>query len=118
VARLCAGFVRALPEQLSTAGARREVQPDPGSTAAYGDPPTTVRCGVPRPRGLTPAATLVTVDGIDWLPEELSAGWMMTTVGRVAHVEITVPDAVGPAPSVAADLAATIATTLPTAPGA
>ena len=38
-------------------------------------------------------------------PEELTEGWLMTTVGRTANVEITVPTARGPAPSVAADLA-------------
>ena len=57
--------------------------------------------------------TLVTVDGIDWLPEELTAGWRLTSVGRAANVEITVPTEQGPAPSVAADLSPTISATLP-----
>ena len=84
-------------------------------TAAYGDPPVGVRCGVPDPTGLTASSTLVTVEGIDWLPEELTGGWRMTSVGRIANVEITVPTEQGPAPSVASDLAPTITGTLPEA---
>ena len=94
-------------------GERRDVDPDSSLTAAYGDPPVAVRCGVPEPGALVATSELVTVDGIDWFPEELTAGWLMTTVGRAANVEITVPDAQGPAPSVAADLAPTILDALP-----
>ena len=109
----CADFTAALPDRLETVGERRDVQPDSPLTAAYGDPPVSVRCGVPAPAALSPTATLVEVDGVSWFPEELTEGWMMTTVGRVADVEIVVPTAQGPAPSVAADLAGTIAATLP-----
>jgi hypothetical protein len=110
--RACASFVAALPEELGTAGARRDVDPASELTTAYGDPPVAVRCGVPAPAALTGTATLVTVEGIDWFPEELTGGWLMTTVGLDANVEITVPTEQGPAPSVAADLAPTIAATL------
>jgi hypothetical protein len=68
---------------------------------------------VPTPAGLSPTATLVEVDGVSWYPEELTEGWAMTTVDRVANVEIVVPTAQGPAPSVAADLAPTIRATIP-----
>lgn len=109
----CAGFTLALPSSLSTAGQRRDVRPDSELTAAYGDPPVTIRCGVTMPAALTATSTLVTVDGIDWFPEQLSAGWRMTTTGRVANVEIAVPDSLGPAPSVAADLTPVIESTIP-----
>jgi hypothetical protein len=101
---------------LETAGERRDASPDSPLTAAYGDPPVAVRCGVPRPQALTPTSLLVTVDGIDWLPEELTDGWLLTTVGRVADVELTVPGSRGPAPSIAADLGPIIRATLPAAP--
>ncbi len=68
---------------------------------------------MPVPAALTATSTLVTVDGIDWLPEELTGGWLMTTIGLCANVEITVPAEQGPAPSVAADLAPTITATVP-----
>lgn len=113
VARACEAFAAALPASLGTVGGRRTVQPDSPLTAAYGDPPVSVRCGVPDPSALTATATLVDVDGVAWFPEELTAGWVMTTVGLAANVEIVVPTAQGPAPSVAADLAPTIAGTIP-----
>ncbi len=113
VAQACATFVSALPGSLETLGERRSVRPDSPLTAAYGDPPASVRCGVADPGGLLPTPTLVEVDGVAWLPEELTQGWAMTTVGRIANVEIVVPTAQGPAPSVAADLAETIRATLP-----
>ena len=112
-AEACAAFQSALPASLSTVGERREVTPQSSTTAAYGDPPVGIRCGVSTPAALVPTSTLVTVDGIDWFPEELSGGWRMTTVNRVAGVEITVPTDQGPAPSVAADLAPTISATIP-----
>jgi hypothetical protein len=113
VAAACEAFTAALPASLSTVGERREVTPDSSLTAAYGDPPVSVRCGVPRPAGITATSMLVTVDGIDWFPEELTGGWLLTSVGRAANVELTVPTAQGPAPSVASDLAPTIKATLP-----
>jgi hypothetical protein len=115
VAAACAAFTAALPAELSTVGERRDVSPESDLTAAYGDPPVGVRCGVPDPTGLTASSTLVTVEGIDWLPEQLTGGWRMTSVGRIANVEVTVPTEQGPAPSVASDLAPTISATLPAA---
>ncbi len=108
----CAAFVAALPEQLGTVGERRDVDPPSELTAAYGDPPVAIRCGVPVPAALTATSTLVTVEGIDWFPEELTGGWLMTTVGLATNVEITVPTDQGPAPSVAVDLAPTITAAL------
>lgn len=111
--KACARFSAALPDELPTVGARRTVTPQSQLTAAYGDPPVAVRCGVAVPSALTPTSTLVTVQGVDWLPEELTAGWRMTSLGRVANVEIVVPTDQGPAPSVAADLNPAIRATLP-----
>lgn len=115
-AQACAQLATGLPEELSTVGPRRSVTPDSLLTAAWGDPPVSLRCGVPVPAALGPMSTLVTVDGIDWLPEQLTGGYLMTTAGRVANVEITVPAAVGPAPAVAADLGPAIKAALPVAP--
>ncbi len=115
IAAACAAFTAALPAELSTVGERRDVTPESDLTAAYGDPPVGIRCGVPEPSALQPTSTLVTADGIDWLPEELTDGWRLTSIGRVANVEVTVPTEQGPAPSIAADLAPTIEATLPAA---
>ena len=110
-AEVCAQFTAALPSELPTVGQRREVAPTSDFTAAFGE-----RCGVPDPAALGSTSTLVTVDGIDWFAEELTAGWRMTTVELVANVEITVASEQGPAPSVASDLAPTITATVPAGP--
>ena len=115
-AAVCLQFTAALPAELPTVGERREVTPTSDFTSADGDPAVGVRCGVADPAALGPTSTLVTVDGIDWFAEELTAGWRMTTVGRVANVEITVATEQGPAPSVAADLAPAITETVPAGP--
>jgi hypothetical protein len=115
VAEACAAFTAALPDELSTVGKRRDVTPRSDVTAAYGDPPVGVRCGVPDPTATGADPALVAVDGIDWIAQELTGGWRLTSVGRAANVEITVPTDQGPAPSVAADLATTIRATLPPA---
>jgi hypothetical protein len=111
----CHALAAALPDQLDPIGGRRTVTPSSQLTAAWGDPPAGLRCGVPTPGALTPTATLVTVNGIDWFPEELTDGYMMTTVGRVADVELTVPKGKGPAPSMAAALSGVISATIPVA---
>lgn len=113
VAQACRQLQAQLPDALATVGTRRASTPDSPLTAAYGDPPVAIRCGVPGPAALTPTSLLVTVDGVDWLPEELTGGWLLTTVGRVANVEVTVPTAQGPAPSVAADLSGVIIRAIP-----
>jgi len=77
-------------------------------TAAWGDPAIVVRCGVATPEALQPTSQLVTVDGIDWLPENLASGYRFTTVGRLANVEVTVPDHYAPEADALVDLAATI----------
>lgn len=112
-ARLCTRFIDALPDELPTVGTRRTVSDESGLTAAYGDPPVAIRCGVPDPPGLRPTSTLVSVQGVDWLPEELSAGWRLTTIGLAANVELTVPTQQGPAPSVAVDIEPSLRAAIP-----
>jgi hypothetical protein len=112
-ARACAALAQALPAELDPIGARRKVTPASQLTAAWGDPPAALRCGVDRPRALTATATLVTVNGVDWFAEELTQGSLMTTVGRVANVELTVPRDAGPAPSMAAGLSDVIKASIP-----
>lgn len=115
-AQACADLATLLPDKLNPVGDRREVTPQSLLTAAWGDPPAVLRCGVPRPTAMSPTSQLITVNGVDWFPEELTAGYLMTTVGRTANVEITVPSDQGPAPSIAADLAAAIKNADPIAP--
>ena len=111
-ARACADLVAALPETLS-GGERRATDPASPSTAAWGDPVITLRCGVARPEQLTPTSELVEVNGVEWLPVELTQGYRFVTVGRVANVELDVPNAYAPEVNVLVDLAAPVADEVP-----
>lgn len=62
-----------------------------GTTAAWGGPPIVWRCGVPRPAALTRTSQLITVNRVDWLPEQLSDGVRFTSVGSRPAVEVTFP---------------------------
>jgi hypothetical protein len=70
---------------------RLAVTPDQGTTAAWGSPAIVWRCGVGAPAALEPTSQLITVDGVDWFPEELTQGVRFTTVGRTPATELTVP---------------------------
>lgn len=52
------------------------------------------------PAALTTTSELVTVDGVDWFAERLSAGYAFTTVGRTTNVEVNVPNVYRPEASV------------------
>ena len=81
---------QALPEKVDDTD-RRDTTPRTSRTAAWGDPPVVMRCGVERPKGLTITAQLNTVNGIDWLVETRDGGHVFTSVGRAAYVEVVVP---------------------------
>ncbi len=75
-----------------------------------------LRCGVATPAALTPTSQLLTVDGVDWLPEELSAGYLFTTVGRSLNVEVSVPGAYSPESDALVDLSTAVAATVAAEP--
>lgn len=69
----CAALLAALPDRLPSGGtelARRPLaEPATPGTAAWGEgSPVVLRCGLPRPAGLTPTSGLLDVDGVRWLP--------------------------------------------------
>ncbi|MCY9787800.1 DUF3515 domain-containing protein [Nocardiopsis sp. EMB25] len=94
-AEVCAEFVAALPDTLMDAE-RATVRPESELTAAWGDPPIGVRCGVPRPSALAPDSLLQEVNGVPWLPLPADDPTMYVAVGHIAYVELTVPSAHGP----------------------
>ncbi len=91
----------------------RDVDPDDGLTAAWGDPAIVLRCGVPPPAEYQPDAQLFDVDGVEWLPVEGDGGFFFTTVDREAYVEVAVPDDYAPEATVLTDLAEAIQDTVP-----
>jgi hypothetical protein len=93
-AEVCADLVAALPDTLLGAE-RARVRPDSELTAAWGDPPIGLRCGVERPVTLTSTSYLQEVNGVPWLPQPEDAPTMYTAIGHEAYVELSVPAAHG-----------------------
>ncbi|KWX09858.1 hypothetical protein TR74_07120, partial [Carbonactinospora thermoautotrophica] len=91
----------------------RRVTTDSPLVAAWGDPPIVLRCGVPVPAAYQPTSQVVTINGVDWFPEQLTRGYVFTTVGRVANVEVSVPDAYAPEVNPLVDLAGAVADKVP-----
>lgn len=108
----CQELLAALPDTLADQS-RRDVTPSDALAAAWGDPAIVLRCGVAAPGGLTPDAQLVEVDGVAWLPQELSAGYRFTTADRAVFVEVDVPDDYAPEGNVLVDLADLVQAALP-----
>lgn len=103
----CAALHGRLPERVAGADTTA-TKPQSPYTQAWGSPAIVLRCGVATPLALTPTSQLVTVDGVDWLPEQLTAGVMFTTVGRELNIEVSVPDHYAPEASALTDLAPVI----------
>ncbi|HUK71236.1 MAG TPA: DUF3515 domain-containing protein [Streptosporangiaceae bacterium] len=96
--RYCAALTRTLPARLG-GHPRRAVRPGSSLTVAWGNPPVTLRCGVPLPAALTPTAELTVVNGVSWFPQPPGAATptQFIEVGREAYVELTIPASYAPA---------------------
>ena len=103
-AAACAASAAALPHTVRDLP-RREVQPSSPTTAAWGDPPITLTCGVPRPTQLQADTTLLSVDGVDWFAQQLTRGTRFTATGRVAYLRVDVPEDYTSATDALTDLA-------------
>jgi len=100
---LCHTLVSSLPGEIATQG-RRLVAGDDQLTAAWGDPALTLRCGVERPKGLRPESSIISINGIDWYAEQLSAGYQFTSVNTKMFVEVTVPNTYSPEANVLTEM--------------
>ena len=101
----CANLKAQLPERVLGNGTTATT-PWSSLTTAWGDPAIVLRCGVPAPAALTPTSQLITIDGVDWFPEQLSDGYRFTSDGRAADVEVRVPGRYAPEVNPLVDLAA------------
>jgi len=99
----CAALHGRLPDQVAGA-TTTATKPQSPLTQAWGSPPIVLRCGVGVPAALTATSELVTINGVDWLPEPLTQGYLFTTVGRVLNVEVSVPDHYTPEADALSDL--------------
>lgn len=103
---VCEPLLAALPDTVD-GQSRRETRPG-RFTAAWGDPPISVRCGVPRPAALSSTSSCFEVDGVGWFAEPAEGGHLFTTIGRAAFVEVGVPADYAPEANVLVDLAGAI----------
>ncbi len=103
---VCAALLGDLPANVLD-GTRRPTEPG-GLTAAWGDPPITLRCGVAPPPGLTPTSECIEVDGVGWFGESAEGGMLYTTIGRRVFVELGVPSDYAPEAGALVDMAAAV----------
>ncbi|MGW1277217.1 DUF3515 domain-containing protein [Streptomyces tsukubensis] len=86
---LCEALDGQLPEAV---GGQDRSDPEPASklTAGWGDAAIVLRCGVPRPAGMSdPAAQAVEADGVNWMLERTGDGTRFTTTYRETYVEVS-----------------------------
>lgn len=91
----CASASEHWPTQI-LGEAPTETEPSDPTVIAWGDPAVIARCGMPAP-GPT-QNQCITVNGIDWVAEDLGDGTKLTTFGREPAIEVLVPEEHGPAP--------------------
>jgi hypothetical protein len=101
---LLAGLPAALPAGSGPLPRKIIADPEPPGVMAWssagddtGDP-VVLRCGLPKPVELGPAAVLMDVDGVRWLTLSESDRDTFITVGRPVYVALTVPRGLGSGP--------------------
>lgn len=90
-ATVCSALDSRLPAVLDGAR-RRRTDPMSPRTAAWGNPPVVLRCGVPAPPELlTGPAGPVSVDGVTWLQDVGRHAVRWTVIDRPVYLQLTVP---------------------------
>ena len=103
---ICTAVMAGLPPQVEGQD-RREVEPGRFS-AAWGSPAITLRCGVDKPPTLERDSQCFEVNGVGWFVEQATTGYLFTTIGRTAFVEVAVPSDYAPEANILVDVAATV----------
>lgn len=98
---LCAEAMVALPDDLD---GRARLETTSQSTAAWGDPAVTWRCGL-EPLGPT-TDECYSLGGVDWVARTVEGASTFTSFGRTPTVEVRIPDGEAGTDLVLATLAA------------
>lgn len=106
-AKICDVLMPALPDRIDQAE-QRTTEPSGSAAAAWGDPAIVLRCGIEPPATLTSSSPCTVLDGVGWFAEKAERGYVFTTIGREALVEVTVPSAYAPEANALIDLAPAI----------
>jgi hypothetical protein len=85
----CAALLERLPVEVDPGVERRPVEPDAARTAAWGDPPVVLECGVRPPERDEPPFV---VNGVGFTTRDVGAATRWTTYGRTVLAAVTVPD--------------------------
>ncbi len=105
--QFCAELGAATPVRLGGA-LLRDTNPNSLGTKAWGDPAIVLRCGVAVPKSYSPSSQLLTVNNIDWYPEELGAGVRFTSMKTAGLVEVSIPIAYGTTADILTELSSAI----------
>ena len=104
-------------------------KPSSDLAAAWGGSPIVLTCGVAAPAALTPGSSAYDpqalgayIDGISWLPVQVSNGWEFYADQRAVYVEVFVPSSYDqsdgtPGTDAAADLTPAVLAGTPTNQG-
>jgi len=111
IAAQCADLAAAAPA--SVAGAKSRDVDGSGVALAWGDPPITLRCGVPEPSNLQPGSRCDTVERVDWFTTRTEDGYRFATIGRSTTVELFVPFDYDPAGDALVDVAVAVRKSIP-----
>jgi hypothetical protein len=88
VVSACAALIASLPDELDPGVRRRPVTGDRTRTAAWGDPPIILRCGVALPdQSLEP----IVIDGLKLVTKKADGAITWTTFDRAVNVAVAVP---------------------------
>jgi hypothetical protein len=98
----CRGLLSDLPP--SVAGQPRRMV-EHRLAGAWGDPSIILRCGVEKPTSLKPTSPCDEINGVGWLAERQSDGYLFTTIGRSHYASLEVPADYEPAADALADVA-------------
>ncbi|MFJ1579616.1 DUF3515 domain-containing protein [Streptomyces sp. NPDC088147] len=112
-AALCRALHKELPKTVSDLG-RADPEPSSELTAGWGDAAIVLRCGVPRPEGMSDAQSdAVEANGVNWMLEERDSGPRFTTTYRKTYVEVTMDERFTHDSTPLAELAAPVSRTIP-----
>ena len=108
----CVRFDAALPARLNDLQGRR-TSPASDLTAAWGEPPVVLRCGLGLPEGFRTGASITEIDGVAWFQQVAGSRVTWTTVDRLTQVQLIVPTSYQEQGAFLVDLATAIKTALP-----
>lgn len=105
---ICRALIQGLPDRVLDQSRRETTEPQ--LTGAWGSPPITIACGIAQPEAMRRDSGCFEVNGVGWFAEEGSGGWLFTTIGREAYVQLGVPAKYAPEANALIDVADAVRT--------